>query len=901
MRPLYIKMTAFGSYGAETEVDFRGIDSGLFLITGDTGAGKTTIFDAITYALYDKTSGGRRDGEMMRSQYAASEVRTRVEFKFLCRGQEYQIVRSPRQPRISKRKNKEGEYTITYEPPSVELTLPGGEIFRGKLKETNQKIVEIIGLDVNQFTQIAMIAQGDFLKLLLSPSKERKEIFARIFDTAIYARIEEELHNRRKKLLGELEENRKDILREMERAVCLPESGLKEQWGSINLFSEHSQEEIFVLLEKITAEANLHAKNFLAELEESRKKEKQLEIQLSHARELNALFDQLAKIEKQKIFLDAKKEAIMLKKEEEKLASRAAMLSPLEASWSKKETEMKAALVSLKKLEKQAEEAAKAETLALEQKNAAEKECQQKITDITGRIGVLKEVLPRFIRYEKAEQQKKVSERKLSEKSAFVDICRKNREECEKRLREAEEIYEKLYDRFLKSQSGLLAADLKEGMPCPVCGSIVHPHIAAHIDGVMDAKQVEEAKKTVQTAKEAQITAIERLLLSKDAYHQAELNFSALEKELETIKAGLLQGDKEMLQKELLLLGKEQKRLEDGRRRTMEAYNKETACTQEIKGRLTATQELAARFEKEAELEKKIFLTEIEKSGFKNPEAYRSALRSQERIESLRNECRGYEEAVLINRENLKNYTDQTRGKERMPVETLMEQLAEQKKISRRLEEENRTARNVQEQNEQILKKSKNLWTERQKKEQKYLLLSRLDDTAGGRLSGRHMNFQTYIQRRYFNAILRETNKRLMIMSGGQFVLQCRDMENFFGNAEAGLDLDVYSIVSGKSRDVKTLSGGESFLAALAMALGMADVVQKSAGSIRIDTVFIDEGFGSLSEEARTQAVQILSELADGNRLVGIISHVTELKEQIGTRLVVKKGEKGSSVYWEKE
>ena len=215
MRPRRLKMSAFGSYAGETEIDFTRVRQGVFLITGDTGAGKTTIFDGITYALYGQTSGGRRDGAMMRSQYAPVGTKTFVELEFENRGEIYRIIRNPEYERESKRKNKEGEYTLTKEKAGVALYLPDGSLYRGNKQETNGKVVEILGVDVRQFTQIAMIAQGDFLKLLLAKSDERKEIFSRIFDTKIFWSVQEELRSRAKQLYGDLEDNKKACLREM--------------------------------------------------------------------------------------------------------------------------------------------------------------------------------------------------------------------------------------------------------------------------------------------------------------------------------------------------------------------------------------------------------------------------------------------------------------------------------------------------------------------------------------------------------------------------------------------------------------------------------------------------------------------------------------------------------------
>ena len=219
MRPVRLTMSAFGSYSGTEVIDFTQVQGGLFLITGDTGAGKTTIFDAITYALYDRTSGGARDGNMMRSQYAAEDTDTYVEYVFSYRGEEYTIRRNPEYMRVGKRKNADGTVRLVKETAKVSLLLPDGKEFQGKKREIDQKIEEIIGLDAGQFTQIAMIAQGDFLKLLHAGSKERKKIFSRIFQTQIYWRMQEELKEQGKALYVSLKENEADIRREMERVV----------------------------------------------------------------------------------------------------------------------------------------------------------------------------------------------------------------------------------------------------------------------------------------------------------------------------------------------------------------------------------------------------------------------------------------------------------------------------------------------------------------------------------------------------------------------------------------------------------------------------------------------------------------------------------------------------------
>lgn len=254
MKPVKLVMSAFGSYAGKETIDFADASQGVFLITGDTGAGKTTIFDAITYALYDQTSGGRRDGDMMRSQYADPDVPTFVELTFLYGGKEYRIQRNPNYKRTSRRKNKEGTYTLTKENASVTLWMPDGREFPGKIREINEKIIEILGVGALQFTQIAMIAQGEFIRLLHASSKERKEIFSRIFDTNVYASLQMKLRDQSKSLYGKLEDNRKLCSHEIQGVTYLPESRYGKEWEEICEKLETSPKQILETLEHLLQE-----------------------------------------------------------------------------------------------------------------------------------------------------------------------------------------------------------------------------------------------------------------------------------------------------------------------------------------------------------------------------------------------------------------------------------------------------------------------------------------------------------------------------------------------------------------------------------------------------------------------------------------------------------------------
>ena len=1049
MKPIYIKMSAFGSYAGEELVDFSDIGNGIFLITGDTGAGKTTVFDAITYALYDETSGGKRNGEMMRSQYADDDTSTYVEYSFIYHGKTYTIIRSPRQERMSKRRNKDGEFTTTTDQPTVTLILPDGQEYTGKIKETNQKIVEIIGLDVNQFTQIAMIAQGDFLKLLHVSSKERKEIFTKIFNTRIYWQIEEELKARAKSTYGQLEDNRKDIIRETEDIKCIKGSVLLLQWEDMPRFTETDSDKQIELIGLVINEGKEKEDEIKKVLVENGQLLDDINAKIKQTEENNKLFDFLEAALLRKDGLDQKKHEMADIKLRLDKAKKAQAVRPKEEAFLNKQMDLSECMKRIVNIKSWLEDNRERLESIGKDKEQKEEEYKKNSPGLIAKISSINNLLPKYeeldgyntektaleeSKNKAQEEYTKVIELIEDEKNSKIELS-SHQEECrtvadqytqlknnvdrlierknsleglinsirsmnqlrttyenvDKEFKKTNEdyelkrhLYEELYHGFIEGQAGLLAAALEDGDACPVCGSTSHPNKAFNYDHIIDESKLRAAKKEMDAALDTKQEKYEALQKAKQSYEKklelsvhegrkiiddsinynniADTNFENLleqcnnqlkldmdkraqaeeagktysanqdrikeleealdahekdrneaEKAKQEVAASLIKIDTKIgsLKKDLVYESKTHAKrelytseaqlhgLEEANTTISENYQAIVNTTNEIIGNLKTEEESYSRLLKDTGKSELELSNELSNQGFSDLGEYRRARLNPQQIEDLSKLDQEYREEIIRNNTSIENYKEQTKGKFRIQTDELVLKRVELNEIKLQMEEESKAIYGIRARNEEVYTKVTRLISDREKVMKTYSAISRLANIANGKLSGRHLNFQTYIQRMYFNMILKEANKRLYTMSNNQFILKCRDMEDLSGQGEVGLDLDVYSMVNDQVRDVKTLSGGESFMAALSMALGMSDIIQNTAGSIHIDTMFIDEGFGSLSDDTRMQAIKILNDLSDGKRLVGIISHVTELKAQIGTKLVVTKGEKGSKARWE--
>ncbi len=1057
MKPLSVTLSAFGSYAGEVKVDFTKIDHGIFLITGDTGAGKTTIFDAICFALFGESSGRKREGGMMRSHYAQENRETFVTLRFSQKGKVYEVTRQPSYSRMSRRKNKEGEYAPVLVQAKARLILPDGTEYPGNVREVNQKLLELIGVDFNQFSQIAMIAQGDYLRLLHAGSRERKEIFSRIFDTGIYSRVQRRLKEEDGRLYGRLEDNRK--LTEHQLGLVEGADGeARERWKELLGFRETKMEQIGETLDEML----LQEQRRIGELREKRREAEEKSAifmeRIRRAEETNRLFEDWEE-EKRRLqsLLEQEPEQ---KRRRDRLAAaqRAERVRPIQSRLLERRREREQwekAVLSLKKEAESLEERRK----AAEKASAAQEDaCREKLPLLQNTILRIQDTLPLYADWRKAaeasrraaaqEAQAQKEEEGLQaqtqtwsqkllelerrqeelaaqaegtaawkqrleslgerrrrllglEKNAEAwqtakDTLHKRQEaavRAQKGYERAEGEYGRLYRDFLSAQAGIMARELKEGAACPVCGSLHHPSRASLHQEAATQAEVEAARKRRDQAEETRSAAAgeavraadecrrqweriqeeaaelfsdgpvntgitaqdaalrERLSQSmKDCVlelSQAQSGFSRAAKAQEelqkvresrqTARRSLEEAQKareqagnrlqecrvrlaESRAQETQLTARlpreseeETNRLLAGHRREMEKLQAELARLngerdalifqeKEKKGRLFAEQENGLRLEEALRRAQADYQGGLEGEGFLGEEEFTAAIQPWEVREGWERESREYEAGLLKSRTIDAQFARQAQGKERMDTTAWQEQAAAVGKEREELEKEESRLGALHSRNEQARESLGRLWRERKGLEEEYARIHRLSQTANGKISGlAGLDFQTYVQRQYFNRMIQAANRRLMVMTDGQFLLQCRDLDALGRQGEVGLDLDVYSLSTDRVRDVKTLSGGEAFLAALAMALGMADVIQSTAGNIEMDAMFIDEGFGSLDEESRLRAIRILQELAQGRRLIGIISHVPELKEQIDRKLLISRDEKGSRIEWKLE
>lgn len=907
MRPLKITMSAFGPYAGEVTLDMQKLGkSGIYLITGDTGAGKTTIFDAISYALYGEASGNYRENTTLRSKYASADTPTFVELEFEYNNEIYKINRNPEYPRP----NKRGE-GFTKQSANAELVMPDGSVIT-KIKEVNAKVEEIIGINKNQFSQIAMIAQGDFRKLLNCETNERSKIFRKIFKTEPYHNIEIKLSSLFNELKRNREKEKSGIEQYINQLKCNENDTLSlelERAKSGDVLIEDVIKLAGEIINKDTLEYTKTQKNIESINEEIEKINSNIKLYENQEATKKAYAEASAKLEELKTKRnDCEKAYKSAEAQRERLDDLTRKNNLINSKMPKYD--------ELKSLENSINE----RTQSFEKSNNLLKLKQQEITllekEIDEKSKALEEVKGADLLVQKLTAQKEEIKKKaeaLKELKTEIDRCKteqKNLKNAQSFAKSAldeygalENEYNQIYIAFFNEQAGIIADELKDGEPCPVCGSTSHPNLARKSENAPSQADVESAQNLVKKAQEKA--------------DKARDTASALKSRFDEIAANVKSAAKK-------LFGTDDNVFDDYNS-NINALKKEYDCTLALlktaNEKLNLYQKLDKEIPKIQEKQKSIsdeisklntqkasdeaFISENTKRviSIKSELDFESADLAKDKLKEYTNLSNDIKNAIEKSKndfDDIKSKYDTQKGKKA----SLENALKEFKEID--LASLNEKSLKLNEYKKDIDKTAKSLYSRIESNkllvdniskkrdilkgyDDKYVWLKALSETANGDISGKEkITLETFVQMTYFDSIIRKANIRLLTMSDGQYELVRRsDAETLKKNE--GLALDVIDHFNGSSRSVSTLSGGESFMASLCLALGLSDEIQSSNGGIKLDTMFVDEGFGSLDGEALDRALSALTSLSQGNRLVGIISHVDALRDRIDNKIVITK------------
>ena len=881
MRPKTLTLCGWGPYKREETVDFTAFeDRGIFLITGATGAGKTTIFDAISYALYGALSGEERDKEKgsVRSDFAEPGTPTYIELVMEHGGKTYRINRNPEYLRPKKRSTK-GE-AFTREKENAILYYPDGQVTEG-VKEVNAALREILVLDYQQFKKISMIAQGEFARLLVASPKDKTKIFREIFDTGVYERFAQSLSVRARAAYSRVSEQKHKL---EEDVRILTEGFKKDGWDQktedalmeLTSGENWNYAAIYTCLGKMQkeAEANLERQN-----EDYVKAEKQLDkltAELAKFQEENERILQFIKVceEREKLEVSAAEQA-----EAQEKYMRAVNASEVE----KTEEQCRS-------LERQS-----ADGRAEMQNIASEKE------QLENEAKALREIV------EKEEQIRDLLElrKTMEEEKRLHDDLTAQSEEMQTRLTakqthyleqdalciQKKADYEEAERKRRLNAIGMAAALLKEGEPCPVCGSVHHPDPAKIEDENLSEEALQELKNSAEEAKTSLSKLHEEIVTLKTQSEALADQTAQSGEKLQAAESGIKAFEGEVFSEYLKLpLQKASSMLQEQCSRA----SRISGLIQEKESALKRLNQKEEALQRDLEAAKKAFESALIQYGFQSEEDYVLSKIPLDRREMLRNNLESYRMKVAANKELYSHLEGTISGKIPFDLTEQTEKLdilkkerdnmlREQKLWEQQLSEVKKTARLMNEKLSVIDRES-----------QEYGYIKDLENMALGNNSKR-LVFEQYVLAGYFEEILRAANLRFAKMSGGRYEMS-RVEQVGDGRVKDNLEIQVLDYYTGKYRSVRTLSGGESFKASLALALGMSDVIQAMNGGIRVDTLFVDEGFGALDSESLDQACDTLMSLAEKKQLIGIISHVPELRERIGSQLIIEKTGSGSRI-----
>jgi len=935
MRPIKLKMCAFGPYKDLVCIDFDKLGSnGIFLITGDTGSGKTTIFDAISFALFGVSSGSRRENNTLRSDFAKDEVKTFVELEFLHKGILYKIERSPKYTRKKVRGNGTtivgGDATLTY----LDKVITGD-------KNVSDECIEILGINANQFKQIVMIAQGEFMELLLSKPKDRAVIFRKIFDTEIFKDISDKLKdkylNKRREyedIMITLNNYKNSISWDKEITEDAPTSSLLDLLESYNTEIKNEKNSLekeksildkeFELLVKEISEGNLinesinnleifkhkyieliKEKDIYLEKEVTFNKNKEIKNKLIPKKE------QLAKLENKinESCIEKDKKLRLLKEWKEKfndISMRYNNISNLEVK--------KTDLIKTK------------DDYNLKLKIFDEIENLNKTLDFKNNIMELIKLNDKRLLLNKFEELNKLTQKLEQNEKRFISLSNE--------FKKMNEEYTNFYERFLSSQAGIIASTLKENCPCPVCGSLDHPNIAVVCEEVLSREELNKLKLEVDvTSDELEELSMLIGLLKKDIdilnkelcdydYESLLNEVNDIESNTNLIDVDLSNYNADILSKEIyfvnsLLEEKKSKVLDVDINQVInmftdlnteidninneikninEYYNKIAIEREKLNVLVETLDKEISGLDEEYKLLDKEYRDCYKELGYSSEDEYLSILLDDDELNKLEENISKYNTSILELKSKISSLEEFLVNKNKVDVNNLSDKknvledkISELDVVLKELHSKLFNNLKVFDSIKNVYKRSVNL-------ENEVMVLKDLSDTANGSIVGKNkLEFEQFVQASYFDMVVMSANKRFSYMTDERYLL-ARKEEAVKISDKLGLELEVIDNYTGKRRDVKSLSGGESFKAALSLALGMSDTIQNYSGGIVVDAMFIDEGFGSLDDDSLEQAMNAIMMLGQNDKIIGIISHVNELKARIDKKIVVKKSNTGSSV-----
>ena len=937
MRPIKLKMCAFGPYKDLVCIDFDKLGSnGIFLITGDTGSGKTTIFDAISFALFGVSSGSRRENSTLRSDFANDEVKTLVELEFIHKGILCKVERSPKYTRKKVRGNGTtivgGDATLTY----LDKVITGD-------KNVSDECIEILGINANQFKQIVMIAQGEFMELLLSKPKDRAVIFRKIFDTEIFKDISDKLKdkylNKRREyedIMITLNNYKNSISWDKEITEDVPTSSLLDLLESYNTEIKNEKNSLekeksildkeFELLVKEISEGNLINES-INNLEIFKHKYTELIKEKDIYLEKEVTFNKNKEIKNKLI---PKKEQLekLENKINESCIEKDKKLRLLK-EWKEKFNDISMRYNNISNLEVKKTDLIKTkDDYNLKLKIFDEIENLNKTLDFKNNIMELIKLNDKRLLLNKFEELNKSTQKLEQNEKRFISLSNE--------FKKMNEEYTNFYERFLSSQAGIIASTLKENCPCPVCGSLDHPNIAVVCEEVLSREELNKLKLEVDVTSDEleelsmligllkkDIDILNKELCDYDYDYESLLNeVNDIESNINLIDVDLSNYNADILSKEIyfvnsLLEEKKSKVLDVDINQVInmitdlnteidninneikninEYYNKIAIEKEKLNVLVGTLDKEISGLDEEYKLLDKEYRDCYKELGYSSEDEYLFILLDDDELNKLEEVISKYNTSIFELKSKISSLEEFLVNKNKVDITNLSDKknILEDKinKLDVTLKELHSKLFN----NLKIFDNIKNVYKSSVNLENEVMVLKDLSDTANGSIVGKNkLEFEQFVQSSYFDMVVMSANKRFSYMTDERYLL-ARKEESVKISDKLGLELEVIDNYTGKRRDVKSLSGGESFKAALSLALGMSDAIQNYSGGIVVDAMFIDEGFGSLDDESLEQAMNAIMLLGQNDKIIGIISHVNELKARIDKKIVVKKSNTGSSV-----